>query len=936
MTTPYVNAMSFWERMGERWNRVEAVLASSSLGMRDQLEAMTGIIGCDCVLLASSLRSSERMGSDEWEWKVHRALPTKYAGLVTDNTHLQAMGLGQLAKTLGDVAKKAQGAQMESPPLTNEQRLYLFNDWGCQSKKSRARCAQMPGLWDHGFKLPRKGKPPIKVSIGGTKYLVTHMGLVLLGSVSIGRWELGESYLVFLDLEEDQVTSPAPKQWVSTVREDCFPFLAYLGEINAHFNRLLHLNQLHPVERLQRIEEMTDIERDAYCRSATRLTPLLSKDLPAAIETLVQMKAFCAHKATSPPGGADEAARALAVQEAEAAKQTIKAAKQTIKAAEAALAGFAQRSYPVLEDSCKTVSGDEKARRSAHVLRQVEWTGIWWALEELHHYSQRRRDDAYRKWSSKLPAVLRQMKYILAHSPAEAWFHVGVGKDGSLMLSGPCLAGFLVAQVVAHCSNRIDPDQLSLSDFSDPRGLEVLTFARKLVCAIRYALGCLPPDEDVLRALLWLLSEIGHTRFSVDRRLDFERHLYLAAMEQPALYGLKPFYRDHLNHVIQVCLTGWLLLETETKDANGQKRKVADVFQMPDQGYDNLLGQWFVASLLHDVGYVIDIGAGWAELLERFEDPVMGDLSRRTREMMKEWTAHADKWSEWGYQIEDRPGEDHGVVSALHVQSAIADIASPSVADYGAALTAIAHHNHPNATIHFQEERLSVLLVLCDELQEWDRPWLGLERAALALSTIVVFSPVHAPRWHEPLSKVTTNLRLTSASGDTSEAMITVNGSVLDFWIKYSADIHRSHSVFNAWLGRSRNLQRITLGDTGECPLDFRYRMESPVAPPSALTARDRSEPELTRLWRIVRDQRIWSIHRWLEAASNGKKPPSVGTGLAEQAVMYEIDDDGKAEIVMLDVRQLASASLISGDLTKFQKTIALWRYAGESMDESS
>jgi hypothetical protein len=842
---------------------------------------------------------------------------------MTDNTHLQAMGLGQLAKTLGDIAEEAQGAQTGSSTLTDEQRLYLFNDWGCQSEKFSARCAQMPGLWDHGFKLPREGKPPIEISIGGTKYLVTHVGLVLLGSVSIGRWELGESYLVFLDLEEEQVTSPAPKQWVSTVREDCFPFLAYLGEINAHFNRLLHLNQLHPGERLLRIEEMTDVERDAYCRSATRLTHLLSEDLPATIETLVQMHAVWAREEKTLDVGT---ARDSTVQKAKAAMQRIKEAFD----------GFAQGSYPVLEDSRKAVSSDEKARRSAHVLRQVEWTGIWWALEELHHCSQRRRDDAYREWSRKLPAALRQMKDLLAHSPAEAWFHLGVSKDGSLTLSGPCLAGFLVAQVVAHCSSRLDPDQLRLSDLSDPRGLEVLTFARKLVCAIRYAIGCLPADEDVLRALLWLLSEIGHTRFSVDRRLDFERHFCLAAMEQPALYGLKPFYRDHLNHVIQVCLTGWLLLETETQDANGQKRKVADVFQMPDQGDDDLLGQWFVASLLHDVGYVIDIGAGWAELLERFEDPVMGDLSRRTREMVDEWTAYADKWTVWGYQTKDRPGEDHGVVSALHVQSTIADMASPNVADYGAALTAIAHHNHPNVTIRFREEPLSVLLVLCDELQEWDRPWLDLERAALALSTIVAFRPVHAPRWHEPLSKVTTNLRLASASGDTSEVMITVSGSVLDFWIKYSADIHRSHSVFNAWLGRSRNLQRITLGDTGECPLDFCYRMESPVAPPSALTARDRSEPELARLWRIVRDQRIWSIHRWLEAASNGKKPPSVGTGTAEQAVMYEINDDGKAEIVMLDVRQLVSASLISGDLTQFWKKIAIWPYAGESMDEPS
>jgi hypothetical protein len=407
-------------------------------------------------------------------------------------------------------------------------------------------------------------------------------------------------------------------------------------------------------------------------------------------------------------------------------------------------------------------------------------------------------------------------------------------------------------------------------------------------------------------------------------------------MEQPALYGLKAFYRDHLNHVIQVCLTGWLLLETEFKDVNNQSCQIANVFLSAGQEYEKLMGQWFVASLLHDVGYVIDIGTGWADLLDKFEDKeVLGDLSNRTRKMIEEWSSNVDKWKGWGYEKEDHPGEDHGVVSALHVQSALAEITNPSAAYYSPALTAIAHHNHPKAKIHFQEEQLSVLLVLCDELQEWDRPWLELEKAALALSTVVAFNPAHALQWHKSLRKVTTNLRIESTPDNRAKPRIKIAGAILDFSINYSTDIHRNHSIFNAWLGRSRSLERIDLGNPAQCPLDFHFRMISPVATPSALFDRDPSEPELARLWRIVRDQRIWSIHLWLEAASNGKTPPHLGSGSTGQGVFYKIDNDTKSEIVMLDVRLLESKSLISGDLTEFWKKLARWRYAHESMDES-
>jgi hypothetical protein len=492
--------------------------------------------------------------------------------------------------------------------------------------------------------------------------------------------------------------------------------------------------------------------------------------------------------------------------------------------------------------------------------------------------------------------------------------------------------------MLAHCQHRIEPGKpgINLAANSDGRANEALTFARRLICAARFALGCTKADEEVLRSMLWLLSEVGHDAFGVDRRLDFERHLCLTAMEQPALYGLKPFYRDHLNHVIQVCLTGWLLLETNCKGADGKSYGLKDVFAAPVPSYGDLLSQWFLASLLHDVGYVIDVGTGWAELLDRFKKSELEVLSGRVTETIKQWGEEKGKsvWTGWGFGADvTDAASDHGVVSALHVYGVLKQLSAKLSELYLPALKAIAHHNHPKAGIQFSDGPLSVLLALCDELQEWDRPWLDLDHVGLALSTLVAFGPNQARQWHEPLGKVSANIELSAKVDGTMWPVLTVKGSVLDFTVEYRGDIHRSHSIFQAWLGRSRSFQRINLGG---CPVEFRCRLKSPIAPPTVLTYRDPSEPELARLWRIVRDQRAWSIHKWLEMASNGKPPPDDVSVPSEQGAMYKIEDGpkGKTEVVALDVRRLGEKPPISDDLKEFWKAVQTWRHAGESMED--
>lgn len=909
MPTPQVSAVSsFAERMYDRWQRVKEILTEAPLGLHAQLEKLMQVIGCDCVLLASSLPATEVVisGSECWEWKVQRVAPRAFAWLVSSQSHLASEGFMELARTLTSVAKEAQ--QRAAPPLQTG-RLYLFNSWGSISQKFRMRLDQYKS--NESFKLEEKR--PIRVRKGKRDFYVTHVGIVLLGSVSIGRWEMGESYLVFLDLEKGPETVVASKRWVGAVEVECVPFLAYLAEVNAHFERLSHINGLRFDERVQHMKHMTSIELDAYCCSARRLTPLLEEDVPPTIETLIQMKSTLDGHGITP----NEAAKL----------------KQD---AEATLAGFSTSSYRVLEDSRRTIPGRRKKLMAAHVRLQVDWTRIWWELEMLHQKSRHHNENepAYEKWSGELPVILKRMLNCLVDTPKRAWFYSGEPESGSLTLNGSCLTGFLVTQVLSLCRNRIDPDGMNWVNISDARALEALTFARRLVCAIRYALACIEPDEEVLRALLWLLSEIGHDRFGIDRRLDFERHLCLVAMEQPALYGLKSFYRDHLSHVLQVCMTGWMLLKAEYAILGSAPQKIMDVFRTSGTTDESVLGQWFMASLLHDVGYIIDIGTGWADLLESFEYPVLKDLSERAKKMIMEWGGAAKpEWEGWGYKEEDRPGEDHGIVSALHVHSALEKIPDHIPIDCGTALKAIAHHNHLHAAVPFETEPLSVLLVLCDELQEWDRPWLDLDRAALVLSTMVAFGSKQARDWHEPLKEVSMRIRIEEDSSTPPEAILAIDRPVLDFNIEYRNDIHLSHSIFNAWLGRTRNLQRIKLG--ANCPIDFLYRLNSPVAPPSVLTGRDASEPELTRLWRIVRDERVWSIHKWMDQASNGKSPPPVGAS-GDQGVTYRIVKTGidSTEVVALDVRKLGEDHPISDDLKEFWKAAIRWRHAGESMDE--
>ena len=348
---------------------------------------------------------------------------------------------------------------------------------------------------------------------------------------------------------------------------------------------------------------------------------------------------------------------------------------------------------------------------------------------------------------------------LLNESVVHLW--PGVGGKSDLMISTRLLAAFLCCKIEEGRRSRSLPDDTLLGGAEADAGIEeTVLFCKRLAIVVLFAWNAREAGYETLRALLWLVCEYAHEGLELDRRIDLERHLGLAAMEQPALYGLKRFYRDHLNHVIQVCLLGWLLFDTRLKSGAAVSTfldLVGD--RMGGVERKSLLRQWFCAALLHDVGYVIEIGKGWSKLLEHFDNRSFTGLRTGIAAAIESLRPTAIAQTDWGFTADDKPEGDHGVVSAIHANDLFKSFdKDKSLGDMKAALLAMAHHNHPKPPIKFDCEPLTAWLVLCDEVQEWDRPWTNLDNAALALSAAVIFPGGESPPWHEDSFAVFVNI----------------------------------------------------------------------------------------------------------------------------------------------------------------------------------
>jgi len=836
-----------------------------SLSLTGVLEILRGWIGCDAVALVSG--SGLSLTQRKARWEVHRLVARQgrqrrrlESGVMSDPFVL-------LLNRLADQANTGP----EWTPLVDYQ-----PPW---------RSAAGRKDWDEADALPNlSASEPLHEAWG--KLACVCVGL--LGHVTIGDWTLGESLLVAVNEEQAKQKGVRAISKIQ-MRPAFLAFCVYLAEVDSHFWRTSRVHRLPLAQRREFLRNNED--RQAYLRSAWRLAPLMGKDLPRVIDTLVEIDA---------EQGGDPA----------------KSATGTFSVAEVRKRSL--ESYTCVEDNRRQIESAEKAARRARVEAMWEWAKL---LHDASQMDLRKNTpkvvtEAHPgQWESDLQALVGRANELLAKLPAIVW----PKRMKRLRLKPKTLAAFFLCRIVEWRKHGENAPDCVLGGAAAGRGqAERILFLQRLAVVAQFALGARPGDMDTFEALLWLVCEFGHVALGLDRRIDLERHLGLAARGQPALYGLRRFCRDHLHHVIQVCLAGWLLLE-----AKRGKKTLLDAVrdQMASGGArpseEDVLRQWFLTGLLHDIGYVVEVGKGWGELLGLFEDEILEGIQAGIERELDVLTEHAVDFISWGFTRRDKPGEDHGVVSALHTRDLLKRLAThKDPGDFDQAVLAMAHHNHWRPEIDFAKEPLRVLLVLADELQEWDRPWLELDRVALALSAAAVFPGGRGAAWHEPIGKVYAHVE---ASWDKRYHRLRINcpEDVLTFELEYEADALRHDAIFSAWIGRASSLQRLKLDG---CPLDFRYYMTNPVLPPAELTYRDPTETQMERLRRLVRDKRVWQVAAWLPKAARMIKGPGA------PAVQYDCREkkERRVEELTLTVKALSTQRLILGDTEDF------WRAAGE------
>ena len=254
------------------------------------------------------------------------------------------------------------------------------------------------------------------------------------------------------------------------------------------------------------------------------------------------------------------------------------------------------------------------------------------------------------------------------------------------------------------------------------------------------------PNPDLIHRLMQLVARYGHAQLGIPTRIDLRAHLLQAARGEPALHALKHSYRDHFFHLLEVCFLGHLLLETKLGDGRFLWHHVADHLRLWGDK-QKVLRLWYMAALLHDVGYSMDVLKSSCEHLDFFQhskalqnlvkqfDQAIGNLASAPE--MADFCALRGGTADCTNGIE----RDHGIIGAMHVRALLKKIstADPSVKpqEYEPAVRAIALHNlrRHSDKIVFAQNPLAFLLAICDQLQEWRRP-----RLPYAISPIVLLA----------------------------------------------------------------------------------------------------------------------------------------------------------------------------------------------------
>lgn len=145
----------------------------------------------------------------------------------------------------------------------------------------------------------------------------------------------------------------------------------------------------------------------------------------------------------------------------------------------------------------------------------------------------------------------------------------------------------------------------------------------------------LEPTSSLSKAQLYTMSEYAYREIGVHRELRIFERLSRQMYYELPLYAAGSFYRDHLYHVIDVCLLGELLLRSMMPGDGtaGKFHLLAD--QLTELPINDLLKNWYVAALCHDLGYVIEQADKFLKPIDEIKGEGISDFSGKVKGGLK-------------------------------------------------------------------------------------------------------------------------------------------------------------------------------------------------------------------------------------------------------------------------------------------------------------
>jgi hypothetical protein len=372
--------------------------------------------------------------------------------------------------------------------------------------------------------------------------------------------------------------------------------------------------------------------------------------------------------------------------------------------------------------------------------------------------------------------------------------------------------------------------------------------------------GVVEGDRGQLTAILYLLAEYAHVEGGLTRKAELFRTLEAVWSNEAVLYTIRDTYRDHINHMVETCLLGLLLIEL--KDASGRDYYFHQLRQGDDQ---RLRRNWVLAALLHDTGYALEICKRAGHPLKfmdtpqvvRFAENFGAWLAQEEKAAMEKITAGLQRPLKWLWEGARLEKFDHGVVSALFTLFLVKDGKKPEDnwrSDIRPALDAMARHNLKRRSTSYWRDPMAFLLILCDHLQEWDRP---LVQGPEMRQALVVHMSGKDWAGIDNESRVA-YLELENVEFH-GRAPTLKSGRELTFNLHFSEVWGERYHPPPTWLTHTYDLQSLT-----QCPDEISIRLIHPVDPARG------PEMDLFQTF-LMKEQRLAVLRDWAVRSRRGQ-----------------------------------------------------------------